>query len=86
MTAQRIDRIWLFLLLATAVAWWLGEGRGGAAVNALVIGLALAKGCAVILDYMGLRGVRLPWPWLVLGWLALVLGVIGLCFLPPAGG
>ncbi|MCB1954653.1 MAG: cytochrome C oxidase subunit IV family protein [Rhodocyclaceae bacterium] len=85
MTTRRIDQIWIFLLLATGVAWWLGEGRGGFDVTLLVLGLALAKGSLVILDYMGLRGVRAPWPWVVLGWLALVLVVIGVCFLPRSG-
>ena len=61
------------------------EGSGGGAVNALVLALALAKGTAVIRDYMGLRGVRPPVPWVVLGWLVLVLAVIGVCFLPAAG-
>ncbi|MCB1888030.1 MAG: cytochrome C oxidase subunit IV family protein [Rhodocyclaceae bacterium] len=85
MTTRQIDRIWLFLVVATGVAWWLGEGSGGGAVNALVLALALAKGTAVIRDYMGLRGVRPPVPWVVLGWLVLVLAVIGVCFLPAAG-
>jgi len=84
MTTRRLDLIWLFLLAATGLAWWMAEWHADTRVTALVLGLALAKGGLVILDYMGLRGVR-AWPALVLGWLALVLAAIAPGFLHLAG-
>ncbi len=80
MTTRRLDLIWLFLLAATGLAWWMAEWRSGTGVPALVLGLALLKGALVILDYMDLRGVRAPWPMLVLGWLTLVLAAIAIGF------
>lgn len=80
MTTRRINTIWLLLVLATVLTWWLGES--GAAVRsqllsaAIVLGLAAFKGALIALDYMELRHAPRLWRLLVLGWLALVMALL----------
>ena len=81
MTTRRIDLLWLFLLIATALSWWLAEASPGTGVTGVVLALAFFKGRIVALDFMGLRGVRRPWSWLVSSWLVVVLAVIAFTFL-----
>lgn len=79
---NRLDAIGLALLAATALTWGLGESglaRGAAAwAPWLVLTLAAAKGAALALDFMELREAPPLWRRLVLGWLAVVLGLIAL--------
>lgn len=80
MTTRRINTIWLLLVLATVLTWWLGES--GAAVRsellsaAIVLGLAAFKGALIALDYMELRHAPRLWRRLVLGWLVLVMALL----------
>ncbi|MBV7459769.1 MULTISPECIES: cytochrome C oxidase subunit IV family protein [unclassified Acidovorax] len=73
---HRIDALWLALLAATALTTWLGERAGaqglGTGAAVLVLALAAAKGCLIILDYMELRHAPALWRRLLLGWLAAV--------------
>ena len=73
---HRIDALWLTLLAATALTTWLGEHAGaqglGTGAAVLVLALAAAKGCLIILDYMELRHAPALWRRLLLGWLAAV--------------
>jgi hypothetical protein len=81
MNIRRLDFVFLGLLLATGLTWWLGErGSGGAAIMALVLAIAGVKSVYLILDFMALRGVRRMWQALVLGWLGLVLLLIALAY------
>lgn len=76
---NRIDAIGLLLALATGATWWLGErGPGNLAPWAVGAVLALAgfKGFLIAYDYMELRGAPALWRRLVLGWLALVVGLM----------
>ena len=61
---------------ATALTTWLGEHAGaqglGTGAAVLVLALAAAKGCLIILDYMELRHAPALWRRLLLGWLAAV--------------
>jgi hypothetical protein len=78
---RRIDLAWGLLLAATCATWLIGEsGSGGAAAMALVALISFAKGRAVVLDFMALRGVRVLWRALLLGWLVLVLGLVALAY------
>ena len=78
---RRIDAIGGFLVLATVLAWWLGEHTGGGAVVAgVLLALAAIKGGLVIWDFMALRHVKALWPGLLLGWLLLVLALIALAY------
>lgn len=81
MNTRRLDVIWLFLLCATALSWWVGErGASGFAVALGLLALAGLKGGLVILDFMGLRQVKFFWPALLLGWLLFVLALIALAY------
>ena len=78
---RRLNWVWIGLLLATAAAWGLGKlGATGPLTAATMLAIAGLKGSFVALDFMALRGVRLFWRALVLGWLVLVLGLIGLAY------
>lgn len=76
---QRIDTVWLAALLATGIAWWVGESGFGAASRwaaAVVFALSLAKGTAIALEFMELRGAPAVWRRFVLGWLLVVILLI----------
>lgn len=76
MLRNTADRIYIFLLLATGVTFWLGESgsiatAGGLAVL-LMFSLAACKAFWVIYDFMEIRHAPPLWKRLLLGWLALV--------------
>ncbi len=76
---RRIDRLWWAMLAATALSWWIGEARAGAApawAIFAVFGLAFGKGLAIALEFMELRGAPAVWRRFVLGWLMVVLPII----------
>ncbi len=79
-----VNRVWMLLLLATAVTWWLGEsgqvGTGGMAPVLVIFGLSLVKGLWVIHDFMGLRHAPALWRRVVVGWLGFVIGMILLAY------
>lgn len=77
-------RVWLVLLLATAITYWLGESgatsqAGSTAVFAM-FGLALLKGHLVIYDFMELRHAPAKWKAALMSWLTFVLGMILLAY------
>lgn len=72
---------WLLLLAMTAVAVGLSQaGLSDNAILAPVLLTTLVKGRIVIDRFMALQGVTAPWRWIVLGWLLLVVGLIGYAF------
>jgi cytochrome c oxidase subunit IV len=77
---------WLILLLLTAVTFGLSEfggsrfGLSSSAVLIPVLLVTLLKGRMVVDRFMALQGVGGPWRWIVLGWLLLVIGLIGVAF------
>lgn len=72
---------WLGLLALTGLTFWLAEhGLSGFAVITPVLLVTLIKGRIVIDRFMALQGVTGPWRWIVLGWLLIVLGLIGVAF------
>jgi len=72
---------WLILLALTAFAVVLArDGLTGNALLAPVLLLTFIKGRIVIDHFMALLPVGAPWRWIVLGWLFLVLGLIGYAF------
>lgn len=70
---SRTNAIWLALLLATALTWWVGESgtaqRASLASATGVLALATLKGVIIIQDYMELRHAPALWRRLLLGWL-----------------
>ena len=76
---QRIDRIWLVLMAATGLTWWLGEHADatmGTLLACVVLALSGLKGGLIILDYMELRHAPALWRRLLLGWLAFTLTLV----------
>lgn len=76
---RRADAVWLATLAATGVAWWVGESGLGAAARwavAAVFALSLAKGVAIALEFMELRGAPAVWRRFVIGWLVVVIVLI----------
>ncbi len=79
-----LDRIWFFLLLATALTFGLGEGgwvlRSGLGAVVVVFALAFVKAYWVVYDFMEVRHAPALWRRLLLGWLLVVLGGIVLAY------
>ena len=79
-----LNRIWLTLLLATGVTYWLGEsglsGSAGMAPVLLMFGMAFVKGFLVIYDFMELRHAPRMWRVLLVGWLIFVTSMIVLAY------
>lgn len=71
---------WLGLCVATVTTWRLGEQAGGAALTALLLGIALVKGRLVAYEFMALRHAPLLWRALLTGWLCVVCLLIGLAY------
>ncbi len=68
--------IWLLLMLATAVSWWLGGGASTLAprhATAGILLMAAIKVRFVILDFMEVRSAPLPLRLALEAWVALVL-------------
>lgn len=73
--------VWAFLLVATAITWWLGDhGMAGQGVVITIMVLALIKGLGVALEFMELKGAPPLWRRVVLGWLLTVTGLILLTY------
>ena len=83
MHVSRLNRAWLMLLAITGVTFWMGESGssvGSMVVALAVLGQAFAKGLLVALDFLELREAPALWRWLVIGRLALVLGLVVLAY------
>ena len=84
MLAVSLTRAWLVLLAVTAVTYWIGESglasHASMAPMLLLWALTFVKGLVVSLDFLELRHAPALWRWLVLVWLALVLGAIVLAY------
>lgn len=72
---------WAALLLLAVLTFGLAEsGLSGRVLIVPVLLVTLLKGRIVIDRFMALQGVAGPWRWIVLGWLVLVLSLIGFAF------
>lgn len=72
---------WVALLLLAGITFGLSEfGLSGRVMLLPILLVTLLKGRIVIDRFMGLQGVAGPWRWIVLGWLVLVLSLIGVAF------
>jgi cytochrome c oxidase subunit IV len=81
MSSTRATINWLILLGLTGTTFALANhGLTGAALIWPVLAIIVLKGRIVVDRFMGLQGVRGPWRWLALGWLVLVVGIIGYSF------
>ena len=79
-----LTRVWLVLLVVTAITYWIGEGglAGQASIVPVLVifGLAFVKGLLVCLDFLELRHAPALWRWVVIGWLIVVLSLIVLAY------
>ncbi|HSQ07423.1 MAG TPA: cytochrome C oxidase subunit IV family protein [Chromatiaceae bacterium] len=74
-------RVYLVMLGLTLVTFAIGAaGLGGLTLSLSVLSLALIKGHMVGDWFMGLRGVRGPWRWVIALWLLLPGVLIGVAF------
>jgi hypothetical protein len=81
MSPHILNLVWVVLMAATAVTWFIGElHAAGPKAVALILAIAGVKGWLVIDDFMGLRRVKFLWRAVVLGWLLLVLAIIMLAY------
>jgi hypothetical protein len=75
-----LDLVWLALLAATGLSWWLGAsgalaaGRWGMA--ALVLALAWLKGLGVLLEFMELRRAPRGWRWALAGGFSAIVALL----------
>ena len=73
--------VYLLLVILTVATWAIGRsGLSGLGLAMLVLGLALLKGQLVGDWFMGLRGLRGIWRWVVVIWLLIPGGLISLAF------
>ncbi len=81
MSAHFLNVIWVALMVATVLTWFIGK-TGGSSVPMVVAVLLISavKGWLIIYDFMALRRVRLLWRGIVLGWLLLTLAIILLAY------
>ena len=93
MLRHPIDRIGLFLLVATGITFAFGETglvEGTAWPVFVMLALAFLKGLWIALDFMELRHAPPLWRRLVVGWLAVVVLLILLAWVvtdrPAAAG
>ncbi len=78
------NAVWLILVLATGLSYWVAEGRPGQALGPMLVGLlftlAAVKGWLVIDVFMGLRQAPSFWRRIMLGWLVAVCALLALIY------
>ena len=81
MNTRHLNIALAVLLAATIATFEIGE-RGGAGTTAMaaLLTISFIKGRLVVLDFMGLRGVKFFWRGLLLGWLLLVSTLIAVAY------
>lgn len=79
--SRRLVVVWLALMAATALSWWVG-GEHGPPVEGIRVGAAVALAVAFVkvhyvgLEFMELRGAPAGLRWAFEGWVAVVGGVV----------
>jgi len=78
------NTLWLLLLVATGITYWLGEsgqmGHASMVPVLIIFGISFFKGWVVINDFMALRQAPALWRNLLVGWLVLVISMILLAY------
>ena len=85
MNTRQLNFVWVVLMLATLATFAIGEigeriGIAGPLAMAALLALSIVKGRLVMLDFMGLRGVKFFWRGLMIGWLLLVSALIAIAY------
>jgi hypothetical protein len=81
MSAHFLNVIWVALMVATLLTWFIGKsGQMTANMVIAILLIAAVKGWMIIYDFMALRRVKLLWRGIVLGWLLMTLALILLAY------
>lgn len=84
MSTKTINLIWMALLAATGVTYWIGEsgapGSLGMGPVLVILALVLLKGLWVINDFMELRHAPALWRRIIIGWLLVVVMLIAVAY------
>jgi len=85
MNTRQLNFVWVVLMLATLATFAIGEigeriGIAGPLAMAALLAISIVKGRLVMLDFMGLRGVKFFWRGLMIGWLLLVSALIAIAY------
>lgn len=73
--------VYILLMALTVATWLIGKaGLSGLEVSLVVLGFALFKGLLIGDYYMGLRGIRSIWRWVIIIWLVIPGGLITWAF------
>ena len=85
MNTRQLNVVWIVLMLATLATFAIGEigeriGIAGPLAMAALLAISIVKGRLVMLDFMGLRGVKFFWRGLMIGWLLLVSALIAIAY------
>jgi hypothetical protein len=81
MSIHFLNVIWVALMVATVLTWFIGKSvQMSAPLVVMVLVISAVKGWLIIYDFMALRRVKFLWRALVLGWLLLTLAVILLAY------
>lgn len=81
MSAHFLNVIWVALMVATVLTWFIGKSvTMSVSLVVAVLLISAVKGWLIIYDFMALRRVKVLWRGLVLGWLLLTLAVILLAY------
>jgi len=85
MNTRQLNFVWVVLMLATVATFAIGEigeriGIAGPLAMAALLAISIIKGRLVMLDFMGLRGVKFFWRGLMIGWLLLVSALIAIAY------
>ena len=77
--------VYATLVALTLLTWRVGEMQlSGLNISLPVLGIALFKGHLIGDWFMGLKGLRSPWRWVVLVWLLVPGGLITWAFVQAA--
>lgn len=81
MSTHFLNVIWVALMVATVLTWFIGKsGTLSPPIVVVVLLIAAIKGWLIVEDFMALRRVKFLWRGLVLGWLFLTLAIILLAY------
>jgi hypothetical protein len=81
MSAHFLNVIWIALMVATVLTWFIGKsGQMTTTTIFAILLIAAVKGWLIVYDFMALRRVKFLWRALVLGWLLLTLAIILLAY------
>lgn len=81
MSTHFLNVIWVALMVATVLTWFIG--KADLLTTPMVVAVLLIsaiKGWLIIDDFMALRRVRLLWRGIVIGWLLATLSIILLAY------